>query len=106
MIADVYCVINGIIMMACIAILPVSCLIALDKPDVMPSMMSRMGLEHAIDRRITNMMESDVIRWKSYRNKTSPVTEVVDGRCGLYRTKSTDDVKMMSHPRMNDRYKL
>jgi hypothetical protein len=103
MIADVYGTTNGIITMTCFAILPASCLIALDKSGVIPKMISRIGLEHVLDRCMANMMGSSVIGWKSYRRETSTVSAaaVVDCLHNQHRTKSTNDVEMASHPRIS-----
>jgi Leucine-rich repeat (LRR) protein len=104
MIADVYGVINGIITTTCFAILPASCLIALDKAAVIPRMIFCTGLELVIDRCMAIMMGSDGSGWNSHLSQEMPTVSaaaVVDGRHDSYRTKSTD-VEMMSHPRMND----
>jgi hypothetical protein len=65
MIADVYAVINGVITMTCLAVLPALSLIALDKSDVIPRMISKVGLSHVLDRFLVNSIRLDRSRWKT-----------------------------------------
>jgi hypothetical protein len=64
MIADVYGVINGIITMTCFAILPAASLIALDKSNLIPSMISRTRLAYFFDRYLSNQIGIDMSQYK------------------------------------------